>query len=170
MPSTRAHCRARSTSTCEDGGGRTSSARRATRGGRVLRFEIVSARTAVGPAVERVLRHVASAGLNESQTANLAIALSEALANAVIHGNGLDPHRQVFVRARVTPGREATVEIRDCGPGFDHARLRDPTSEQNVLLPRGRGIFLMRHLVDDIEYKPPGNCVCLIVRNHKDHG
>jgi serine/threonine-protein kinase RsbW len=114
-----------------------------------------------------VLDHVAPAGLSESQTANLAIALSEALANAVVHGNRLNPDRHVSVQAGVVVGREATVEVRDCGCGFDHAHLADPTSERHVLSPKGRGIFLMRHLVDEIEFKGPGNCVRLVVRPHE---
>ena len=90
---------------------------------RILRFEMASSRGAVPRAVERILEHVASAGLSESQTSNLAIALSEALANAAIHGNQLDPDRCVNVAVRTASG-EATVDIRDAGPGFDHSGVR----------------------------------------------
>lgn len=133
---------------------------------RLLRFEMPSQRTAVPPAVERILSHVGPAALSDSQTANLAIALAEALANAAIHGNQLDPDRRVTVAVRVAAGHDATIDITDSGEGFDHAQLHDPTEEPRVLLPGGRGVFLMRHLVDQLEYNRSGNRVRLVVRHH----
>jgi serine/threonine-protein kinase RsbW len=124
-----------------------------------------SSRPSVPPAVERILNHVAFSGLSDSQTADLAIALAEALANAAIHGNRLDAGRCVSVSVRALPG-EATVEIRDSGPGFDHTEVRDPTAEERVLMPGGRGVFLMRQLVDSLEYNRSGNRVRLVVRTH----
>jgi serine/threonine-protein kinase RsbW len=132
---------------------------------RLLRFDMTSERTAVPAAVERILSHVAPAGLSDSQTANLAIALSEALANAAIHGNQLDPERHVLVAVKVVPGESATIDIRDSGQGFDHAGVSDPTEEPRVLLPSGRGVFLMRCLVDELEYNRQGNRVRLVVRH-----
>jgi serine/threonine-protein kinase RsbW len=125
-----------------------------------------SERDAVPPTVERILNHVAPAGLSDSQTANLAIALSEALANAAIHGNHLDPDRTVTVTVRIMAGEEALIDIRDSGSGFDHEGVCDPTEEPRVLLPGGRGVFLMRHLVDRLEYNRTGNRVRLIVCRH----
>ena len=121
-----------------------------------------SARSAVPPAVDRILDHVESVGLSESQRADLAIALSEALANAAIHGNQLRSECPVSVSARVVRD-EATIEIRDCGRGFDHEHVCDPTAESKVLMPGGRGVFLMKHLVDRIEYNRSGNRVRLVV-------
>jgi anti-sigma regulatory factor (Ser/Thr protein kinase) len=132
----------------------------------MLRFEMPSARASVAPAVQRILSHVALTDLSESQTADLTIALSEALANAAIHGNQLDPERPVSVAVRVVEGDEAIIDIRDSGPGFDHSQLEDPTADAHVLLPGGRGVFLMRHLVDRLEYNRSGNRVRLIVRHH----
>jgi serine/threonine-protein kinase RsbW len=128
---------------------------------------MASTRAAVPRAVERILDHVAAAGLSESQTSNLAIALSEALANAAIHGNQLDPERIVAVAVRTASG-EASIDIRDAGPGFDHSGVRDPTNDAHVLMPGGRGVFLMRHLVDSLEYNRSGNRVRLIVRARAD--
>jgi anti-sigma regulatory factor (Ser/Thr protein kinase) len=130
---------------------------------RILRFEMASTRGSVPHAVERILDHVAAVALSESQASNLAIALSEALANAAIHGNQLDPDRTVAVTVRAAGG-EAAIDIRDSGPGFDHSGVRDPTNEAHVLMPGGRGVFLMRHLVDGLEYNRLGNCVRLVVR------
>jgi serine/threonine-protein kinase RsbW len=125
-----------------------------------------SARTNVAPAVDRILDHVEGAGLSENQRADLAIALAEALANAAIHGNKLRSECPVSVAVTVSAGHEATVEIADCGRGFDHAHVSDPTAEEHVLMPGGRGVFLMRHLVDEIAYNRSGNKVRLVVRRH----
>jgi anti-sigma regulatory factor (Ser/Thr protein kinase) len=143
-------------------------AKGAGKGATMLRFEMASARNEVAPAVRRILAHVRPTGLSESQTADLAIALSEALANAAIHGNRLDPERSVSVAVRVRKGAEAVIEIQDRGPGFDHSTLGDPTADAHVLMPGGRGVFLMRHLVDEVEYNRSGNRVRLVVRHHRD--
>ena len=125
-----------------------------------------SARAQVAPAVERILEHVEAASLSENQRSDLAIALSEALANAAIHGNHLRADCPVAVCVRVRPGIEAVIEIEDAGPGFDHAHTSDPTADAHVLRPGGRGVFLMRHLVDALEYNGSGNKVRLVVRPH----
>jgi serine/threonine-protein kinase RsbW len=127
---------------------------------------MASARSSVAPAVQRILSYVVRAGLSESQTADLTIALSEALANAAIHGNQLDPERPVVVEVRVAADEQAVIDIRDSGPGFDHRQVEDPTTESRVLMPAGRGVYLMRHLVDRLEYNRSGNRVRLIVRHH----
>jgi serine/threonine-protein kinase RsbW len=125
-----------------------------------------SARTNVAPAVDRILAHVDSAELSENQRADLAIALAEALANAAIHGNKLRQECPVSVSVSVSAAHEAVIEIADRGHGFDHAHVSDPTAEEHVLMPGGRGVFLMRHLVDEISYNRTGNKVRLVVRRH----
>jgi serine/threonine-protein kinase RsbW len=122
-----------------------------------------SARAAVPSAVERILAHVDHVTLSESQRADLAIALSEALANAAIHGNQLRAECPVSVTVRLKATEEAVIDIEDCGRGFDHTHVSDPTAESHVLMPGGRGVFLMRHLVDRLEYNRTGNRVRLVV-------
>jgi serine/threonine-protein kinase RsbW len=122
-----------------------------------------SARASVAPAVDRILSYAADAHLSDSQTSDLAIAVSEALANAAIHGNRLDPDRPVAVVVKIA-GSQVTIDIQDDGPGFDHSVVRDPTADAHVLMPGGRGVFLMRHLVDSMEYNETGNRVRLTVR------
>ena len=93
---------------------------------------------------------------------NVPVALSEALSNAILRGNGEDPHKAVQVRARVD--RQGLVlEVRDEGEGFDlDACLSDPTAPQNLLREEGRGLYLMRALMDDVEqFDDGGNVVRL---------
>lgn len=82
---------------------------------------------------------------------NLPVALSEALSNAILRGNGDDPAKRVHVRASVQ--RDClVVEVRDEGTGFDlDACTLDPTSPDNVDREDGRGLFLMRKLTDRVE-------------------
>ena len=120
-----------------------------------------SARAAVAPMIERVLAAVADAGLTQERQDNLAVAVAEALSNAALHGNRLAPRRLVRVVVEVPPEGGAVVEVTDSGEGFDSASLSDPTDPARVLMPGGRGVFLMRRLVDHVEYNAAGNSVRL---------
>lgn len=123
-----------------------------------------SRREAVAPMVERVLEAVTPAALDEEQRDNLAVALAEALSNAAVHGNRLRTRSRVRVAVAVTPRRAAVIDVTDSGDGFDLAAVSDPTAEERLLVPGGRGVFLMRRLVDELEYNSTGNRVRLTVR------
>jgi len=122
-----------------------------------------SLRAAIAPTVERILTAVEGAGLSADRRADLAVATAEALSNAAVHVNRLRPGSQVVIAVTVIPGRQATVEVKDAGLGFDPTATSDPTDSTNLLVPRGRGVFLMRRLVDRLEFLPPGNRVRLVV-------
>ena len=123
-----------------------------------------SRREAVAPAVERIIRATIGAGLSAEQRDNLAVASAEALSNAAVHGNRLAEHHVVRVLVAVEPRSCAIVEVTDSGPGFDVEQLDDPTAPGRLLAPGGRGVFLMRKLVDGVEYNRQGNRVRLTVR------
>ncbi len=91
---------------------------------------------------------------------NLKLALVEALTNAMEHGNGWDQNKLVKVEAKLR--RESLeVTIEDQGSGFDFSHCQDPTSDENLLSERGRGIFLMQAIMDQVEFTPPGNRVTM---------
>jgi serine/threonine-protein kinase RsbW len=82
---------------------------------------------------------------------NVPVALSEALSNAILRGNGEDPAKNVHVRAEVDTNR-LIVEVGDEGEGFDFdAPSADPTAPENLDREDGRGLFLMRKLMDRVE-------------------
>jgi anti-sigma regulatory factor (Ser/Thr protein kinase) len=130
-----------------------------------VRMRMASRREAVAPTVERIIEAVEDAGLDSDQKLDLAVALAEALSNAAVHGNRLRPRSQVIVTVYVTPGEKATIEVKDSGSGFDVTRLSDPTDGHRILAPNGRGVFLMRRLVDQVEFFPPGNRVILMMES-----
>ena len=137
--------------------------RRPSAGPRLLRFRMASRREAVAPTVDRVLSAAEPAGLSVEQRDNLAVAVAEALSNAAVHGNRLHPKRHVRIMVLVAPKDCVVVEVADLGPGFDLTQVGDPTHPARVLMPGGRGIFLMKQLVDRVEYNDAGNRVRLTV-------
>jgi anti-sigma regulatory factor (Ser/Thr protein kinase) len=140
-----------------------------TRLGRKRRPETVqilmpSRRSAVGPTVERILRTVRRAHLSQEQQDNLAVAAAEALSNAALHGNGLRSGLLVSIRIKVRSNGDTLVQVRDSGTGFDPKGLRDPTDPSYLLLPGGRGIYMMQRLVDEVSFNKAGNIVSLKVK------
>lgn len=88
------------------------------------------------------------------------LALEEALVNAIKHGNQMDKNKSVHVFYRVLADR-FDVKIVDEGPGFDPEDVPDPTAPENLERPCGRGLLLMRHYMNHIEYVHPGNTVVM---------
>ncbi|UCC48187.1 MAG: SpoIIE family protein phosphatase [Gemmatimonadota bacterium] len=95
---------------------------------------------------------------------NLRIALSEALSNAILYGNGGDRNKKVWLRANVDAW-QIKVQVTDEGPGFDHQQIPDPTRIEAIEAPGGRGLFLLRQLADEVSFNEPGNSVTLTLRS-----
>jgi serine/threonine-protein kinase RsbW len=89
----------------------------------------------------------------------LEIAIHEALANAVIHGNHENRMKQVHVACRCHMDGEVLVTVRDEGEGFDSRSVPDPTDAQRLLLAHGRGLHLMRALMDEVSFEENGTVV-----------
>ena len=93
---------------------------------------------------------------------NFRVGLTEALANAMLYGNCRDPHKRVRVEAHLTPG-EIRVQVTDEGRGFDPETVLDPTLPANRARPGGRGIFLIRQLMDRVEFNDRGNSITMVL-------
>ena len=91
------------------------------------------------------------------------LALEEALSNAIKHGNRLDPTKTVTVRFSVGSD-EIKIVITDQGSGFDPSTVPDPTTDEHLEEPNGRGIMLMQAYMDQVSYNDRGNEVCMIKR------
>jgi serine/threonine-protein kinase RsbW len=84
--------------------------------------------------------------------------LREALNNAAVHGNHEDPTKCVGVKCRCESG-DISIEIRDGGIGFDVERVPDPTVSENIRATHGRGIYLMKALMDEVRFEEGGSLV-----------
>ena len=115
-------------------------------------------------AVELVTRHCL-AGHQASQTIRfrLRVVLSEALSNAIIKGNCEDQSKWVDVRAELVP-ESIRVYVTDEGPGFDPATVPEPIRPEQLDEARGRGLYLIRKLVDAVQFNAQGNSICMILR------
>ncbi|HEX6308841.1 MAG TPA: ATP-binding protein [Longimicrobiales bacterium] len=96
---------------------------------------------------------------------NFRVGLTEALANAMLYGNCRDPRKRVRVEAHLTP-REIKVQVTDEGRGFDPHTVLDPTLPEHRVRPGGRGIFLIRQLMDRVEFNERGNSITMVLLNH----
>ncbi len=96
--------------------------------------------------------------VNEDHYGNILIALTEAVNNAIHHGNKLDPAKTTFVSCDFESNK-LTFKVEDQGKGFDYTNLPDPTSPENLENPNGRGIFLMKNLADEIAFENDGRTV-----------
>ena len=126
-----------------------------------LSLEVPSALEYVGPAVDLIARACPSGTLSPRRVAfNLRTALAEALTNAIAYGNHYDSRRMVRVRMEITP-EAVRIHVADDGAGFDPSVVPDPTLPENIERENGRGLFVLRHLVDRVSINEQGNAVCL---------
>ena len=103
--------------------------------------------------VETAAEKMASeAGLDEDQRFHISMAVREAAINAVLHGNEYDPARPIDVSLENT-GSDLVIVIADRGRGFDPGQVPDPLAEGNLLRSSGRGIFLIRSLMDEVRFR-----------------
>ena len=109
---------------------------------------------------ERIIGLLESRSYPDRDHFGVRLALEEALVNAIKHGNGMDPSKQVRVDCTFDEDR-VTIVIEDEGPGFDVGSVPDPTSEENLDKPGGRGIMLMRSFMSRVEYNDSGNRLLL---------
>lgn len=96
--------------------------------------------------------------LNEDIYGNIMIAVTEAVNNAIRHGNKNDSTKNVSL-ALTLEENLIKFKVEDEGKGFDYNSLPDPTAPENIEKPGGRGIFLMKHLSDEVDFKEGGRVV-----------
>lgn len=96
--------------------------------------------------------------LNEDIYGNIMIAVTEAVNNAIRHGNKSDSTKNVSLKLSLEEGM-IKFRVEDEGTGFDFHHLPDPTAPENLEKPGGRGIFLMKHLADEVDFYEQGKVV-----------
>jgi serine/threonine-protein kinase RsbW len=113
---------------------------------------------------ERILQDIERCGYSEESSFAIRIALEEAMVNAIKHGNRLDPAKKVRVESRVTPKR-AEITIEDEGPGFNRSSIPDPTHDDNLHKPSGRGILLIETYMDAVQWSRGGRKLRMVKQN-----
>ena len=126
-------------------------------------FKLSSTMDSVGEVEAAADQLAIEAGLDEEQRFHIAMAVREAAINAVLHGNEYDPTRQIEVALENT-GNDLVISIADQGQGFDPDKVPDPLAQENLLRGTGRGIFLIRSLMDEVHFRQlhPGTELTLV--------
>lgn len=120
--------------------------------------ERLSSREETARAIERVLVAMQDRGFSPRDVLAVHISLEEAIVNAIRHGNQDDPAKTVLVRVQVNP-ECVLAEVEDQGQGFDPVGVPDPFAAENMDRPSGRGVLLMRSLMQWVRYNARGNNV-----------
>jgi len=111
--------------------------------------------------VERLINKICSEyKISEDHYGNILVAITEAVNNAILHGNKSNPDKKIDVVFQLGE-KKFTFTVKDQGEGFDYNALPDPTNPENLEKPNGRGVFLMRHLADKVEFSDNGSTVSL---------
>lgn len=101
--------------------------------------------------------------LDESLYGKIMLATIEAANNAIVHGNKLDPEKEVKIKVIKRKDR-LEIFIEDQGEGFDYMRIPDPTAPENIENIHGRGIFLMKQLSDEVNFFDKGTKVQILFK------
>jgi serine/threonine-protein kinase RsbW len=117
---------------------------------------------------EKLLQEVARFGYEEADTFAIKLALEEGLVNAIKHGNKYDRKKTVSVVSRIDEN-EASFTITDEGSGFHLDDVPDPTADENIERPCGRGLMLIRAFMDEVSYNETGNQVRLVKRRSRQN-
>lgn len=110
--------------------------------------------TAVGATISDKLEQMR---ISEDKQLEILLAVQEALANAVVHGCNNDPSKEIRCRMERYPNGRILIVVTDPGPGFAPERLPDPNHPENLESDHGRGVYLIRKLMDEVSFENKGN-------------
>jgi len=126
--------------------------------GEVTELQLKSQPESLGQ-VEKIIDNLrATYDVSEDMFGNMLVAITEAVTNAIYHGNKSDPTKSVHIQYQIKNNNLSFV-VADEGPGFDYYNLPDPTAPENLEKECGRGIFLMKHLTDQLIFADNGRVV-----------
>lgn len=110
-----------------------------------------------------ILKNVSAYKVDDDRLFDIRLCVEEALRNAIVHGNHSDKKLPVKV-AYWREGDDINIEVEDEGSGFDYKRLPDPTENENILKNSGRGVYLIKKLMDRVEFNERGNKIKMAKR------
>jgi anti-sigma regulatory factor (Ser/Thr protein kinase) len=126
-----------------------------------LRQSLPSKVAVISPFIEQLIRFILNFRMGDGSEIDIEMALHEALSNAVIHGNGDNSGKRVYVACRCYMDGEVSITVRDEGKGFESSTVPDPTVLENLLFTHGRGIYLMKMLMDEVSFEESGAVVMM---------
>ena len=106
-------------------------------------------------------KHLKNMGYSQQDNFAVHLALEEAFANAIKHGNRMDADKKVKIDYTITP-QMVEISVSDEGIGFDPEAVPDPRCGENIYRPQGRGLLLIREYMDKAEYNQQGNSITMI--------
>ena len=127
-----------------------------------LKVALSAEREAVDPVVRNIMEVVRGMQCAAGKEEDIELALTEALANAVVHGAKEDPSKTVECIVACDQERGMLIMVRDPGPGFDPASIPNPCEGQNIFSSHGRGIFLINQLMDEVGFHKNGTEIHMI--------
>ena len=129
-----------------------------------LTVTLCADRKAVDPVVQSVMNVVREMKCALGREDSIELALTEALANAVIHGANADPTKIVECDVACDEKHGMLIVVRDPGPGFDMTKVPDPCCGENIYSSHGRGIYLINPLMDRVEFRKNGTEIHMLKR------
>ena len=111
----------------------------------------------------RILSSLASHHTSEEKTFDVKLCVEEAVRNAIVHGNHSERSKTVRTAYRIEDGC-ITIEVEDEGNGFDHNLLPDPTDTNYIMRNSGRGVYLIKKLMDKVDFNAKGNKITMVKR------
>lgn len=121
-----------------------------------LKMEIPADAARIDDVVQGIMKMVGAMDCAQGHQQEIELALQEALANAILHGAGNDPHKTVECRVACEQQHGMLIIVSDPGEGFDPAKVANPLRAENLYSNHGRGIFLINRLMDQVEFKRGG--------------
>ncbi len=121
-----------------------------------LSVTMAADKNAIDPVVQSIMQLVLQMPSAVGKEPAVELALTEALANAVVHGAKMDPSKQIECDITCDETHGVVIVVRDPGTGFDPSEVPDPLYGQNLLSNHGRGIYLINQLMDEVKFLKNG--------------
>jgi serine/threonine-protein kinase RsbW len=129
-----------------------------------LSVTLAGDRDAVDPVVRSVMNVVREMNCAPGREDDIELALTEALANAVVHGAKSDPSKIIECDVACDDQHGILIVVRDPGPGFDPTKIADPCHGENIYSNHGRGIYLINQLMDEVQFHKNGTEIHMLKR------
>lgn len=126
-----------------------------------IKLVIPSKLTELSRVQQAIIQPVQAHGYGQEEVFAIRLALDEAVTNAIHHGNANDPSKHVTIEYRIDD-QAVRIDVTDEGCGFCPDQLPDPTLEDNLTTPHGRGVMLIQAYMTEVRFNPRGNCISMV--------